>query len=115
MVVRDQLAVCKFYASRLDFEVENGEEKSKNKSSKKREESGFDDDDDDDEESADSASVEVDGQGHFMTEQAFHNNLESSISLIEKTSKMHLNIYRELLRMIKPLERVDFNTSFIRG
>ena len=40
-----------------------------------------------------------------MTEQAFHNDLESSISITERSSKFLQNIYIELLKIIKPLER----------
>ena len=49
--------------------------------------------------------------GQFLTEQAFHNSMESSISVIERTSKMHLNIYRELLRVIKPLEKQGYSVD----
>ena len=39
-----------------------------------------------------------------MTEQGFHNDLESSISITERSSKFLKRIYIELLRIIKPIE-----------
>ena len=43
--------------------------------------------------------------------------MENSISIIEKTSKLHLNIYRELLRVIKPLEKQGYTVekNTVRG
>ena len=40
-----------------------------------------------------------------MTEKAFHNDLESSLSITERSGKFIVLIYVELLRIIKPLER----------
>jgi hypothetical protein len=34
------------------------------------------------------SSFSTDSQGNYQTEQAFHNNLESSISLIERSAKL---------------------------
>ena len=43
--------------------------------------------------------------GQFNTKQAFYNNMEESISLIEKTSKKLLPIYQEVLRKIAEIEK----------
>jgi hypothetical protein len=42
-----------------------------------------------------------------MTEQGFHNNLDSSLSLIERSAKLQKTIYIELLKLIKPLEKAS--------
>ena len=47
----------------------------------------------------------VESMGHFMTEQAFNNNLEGSISIVERSGRLLKQIYIELLRIIKPLEK----------
>jgi hypothetical protein len=36
----------------------------------------------------------------YQTRQAYHNNLEDSISLVEKTAKKLLPIYKELHRKL---------------
>jgi len=44
-----------------------------------------------------------------MTEQGFNNNLESSLSLVERSAKLQKQIYIELLKLIKPLDKAtDF-------
>lgn len=40
----------------------------------------------------------------YLTKQSFINNLESSLSIIEKTSKKLLPIYIEILKKISTLE-----------
>ena len=39
-----------------------------------------------------------------MTEQAYHNELDSTISIQERSSRFLQQIYVELLRVIRPLE-----------
>ena len=46
-----------------------------------------------------------DSSGDYLTEQAYHNDLESSISITERSSKFLQQIYIELLKIIKPIER----------
>ena len=43
--------------------------------------------------------------GDYLTEQAFHNDLESQISITERSSKFLKEIYVSLLRIIRPLEK----------
>ena len=43
---------------------------------------------------------EDDGVDNFMTEDAFYNNVDGSISIVEKTSRKLLPIYRALLYKI---------------
>ena len=43
--------------------------------------------------------------GDYLTEQAHCNDLESSLSITERSSKFLLNIYIELLRIIRPIEK----------
>jgi len=52
-----------------------------------------------------------DSGGNYLTDQAFHNDLESQISITERSSKFLLNIYVELLRVIKPLEEAGSYTK----
>ena len=40
-----------------------------------------------------------------MTEQAFNNNLEGPVSIVERSGRLLKQIYIELLRIIKPLEK----------
>ena len=49
--------------------------------------------------------LSTDSIGNFQTEQAILNNLDGSISLIEKTSKKLLPIYKALLEKISSIER----------
>jgi len=49
--------------------------------------------------------VSTDSIGNFQTEQAILNNLDGSISLIEKTSKKLLPIYKALLEKVSQIER----------
>lgn len=44
--------------------------------------------------------MSTDSIGNYQTEQAILNNLDGSISLIEKTSKKLLPIYKALLSKI---------------
>ena len=41
----------------------------------------------------------------FQTKESFYNNLEGSISLVEKTAVKLLPIYREILRKISTIEK----------
>lgn len=52
----------------------------------------------------DEKSFGSDSEGDYLTEQAHYNDLESSISIMERSSKFLFNIYVELLRIIRPLE-----------
>ena len=49
--------------------------------------------------------LSTDSIGNYQTEQAILNNLDGSISLIEKTSKKLLPIYKALLSKIASIER----------
>lgn len=49
--------------------------------------------------------LSTDSIGNYQTEQAIQNNLDGSISLIEKTSKKLLPIYKALLSKISTIER----------
>ena len=131
LIVRDQLSVCRYFASKVEFENEiktqeketTKEKKRNNKFSNKKATSTFDDEEYDEmfeetpsreiffEDEDDRYSNEgglndsVDSMGQFMTEQAFNNNLEGSISIIERSGRLLKQIYIELLRIIKPLEK----------
>ena len=48
--------------------------------------------------------MSTDSIGNYQTEQAILNNLDGSISLIEKTSKKLLPIYKALLNKISSIE-----------
>ena len=48
--------------------------------------------------------LSTDSIGNYQTEQAILNNLDGSISLIEKTSKKLLPIYKALLNKISSIE-----------
>ncbi len=43
----------------------------------------------------------------FQTAQHHHNNLELSISLVERTAKKLVPIYKELLRRLVPTKNVN--------
>ena len=49
---------------------------------------------------------------NYMTGKAFHNDLESSLSITERSGKFIQNIYIELLRIIKPLEVEHWSNEF---
>lgn len=49
---------------------------------------------------SDTASI-----GQYQTRQAFYNNMEGTISLIEKTSTKLLPIYKEILTKIRVIEK----------
>lgn len=129
LIVRDQLAVCHFFAKKMEFEKEKDGKDDKRKESSTREgrrsqkrakAQGLDSDDSYDEMFEDSHELfELDdgersqsnineskmSGDDYMTEQACLNDLEAPISLTEKSSVFLKNIYIELLRIIKPLER----------
>ena len=113
LIVRDQLSICRYFASKVEYEADkNGQSKdqSKKKSTAKKvrtNKDSFDNDefdeifeedkdhsrdlfyDDDDEKNSHEAQNEsVDSTGNFQTEQAFYNNLEGSISIVERTGKL---------------------------
>ena len=60
---------------------------------------------DDGDKSLSEGYISQDSTGDYQTEQAHHNDLEQSITVTERSSKFLLNIYLELLRVIKPLEK----------
>ena len=124
--MRDQLAICHFFAKKTAFEKEkslntgsdakrkaspsNGASNAKKNNKTHLVDNGYDEMfeetnelfyTDKDELSADSK----DSTGDYLTEQAYHNDTESSISITERSSKFLQNIYIELLRIIKPLEK----------
>ena len=45
--------------------------------------------------------------GQYQTKQSFYNNMEGTISLIEKTSTKLLPIYKEILTKIKVIEKTQ--------
>lgn len=106
IVVADQVAICEFISKRVNFENVNvlaqKQRDNANQSHTNQEESGtaivmdnyshFSDEADPDrlEESS------TDSIGKFQTYQGFVNNLEDSISLVEKTAKLLMPIYQEL-------------------
>ena len=45
--------------------------------------------------------------GDYLPEQAHHNDLAQSVSIMERSSKFLFLIYLELLRIIRPLELPD--------
>jgi len=49
--------------------------------------------------------------GHYMSKQAFFNNSDESVSLIEKTCKKLLPIYQEILSKIKTVEKKMANDT----
>jgi hypothetical protein len=55
----------------------------------------------------------VDGIGEYQTKSAFHNNLEESISLIERTAKKILPIYQELQKRIIPIRNIKKDRSLL--
>ena len=57
------------------------------------------------------SSFSHESEGNYMTEQGFFNNLESSLSLVERSAKLQKQIYIELLKLIKPLEQA---TNFLQ-
>ena len=44
-------------------------------------------------------------ENNYQTRQAFLNNLDSEVSLVEKTAKKLAPIYAEVLARIKPVEK----------
>ena len=64
--------------------------------------------DDNSDNSMDNSNLSTEILDNYMTEKAFHNDLESSLSITERSGKFIMLIYVELLRIIKPLER-EFN------
>jgi len=121
--VRDQLTVCRFFAAKVEYEDENASrgEKKKKKRKKPPKKNSFDDDDefdemfedensrnlfieDEDDKNSDASEASTDSTGNFMTEQAYNNNLEGSVSIVERSGKLLKLVYMELLRIIKPLE-----------
>jgi len=61
---------------------------------------------DEGEKSVSNVNDSKDSSGDYLTEQAFHNDLESQISITERSSRFLQLIYVELLRVIKPMEMV---------
>ena len=118
--MRDQLAVCQFFAKKLEYQQQNPQKFKKKEvigasSSKKKRNQQVADNDvfdetkdlfyevnsaDDSGDDSDDGSVD-----NYCTESAFHNDLESTMSLTEKSGKYVVLIYAEILRMIKPLEK----------
>ena len=47
----------------------------------------------------------TESSGDYMTEQAYHNDLHTDISIVERFSKYLKPIYVNLLHIIKPLEQ----------
>ena len=128
LVVRDQLTICRYFASKVEYEAEKaaqgkGEAKESKKNPKKSaKKNAFDDDeydeifdeeqsrdlfyeDDDEKGSTDALNESADSAGIFQTETAFNNNLEGAVSIVERSGRLLKQIYVELLRIIKPLER----------
>ena len=66
--------------------------------------------DDNSDNSMDNSNMSTEIIDNYMTEKAFHNDLESSLSITERSGKFIMLIYVELLRIIKPLER-EFNSN----
>jgi hypothetical protein len=134
LVVRDTLAICQYFSKRLDFLTEeNGESKqsaitsvhqpsqatdntrsikqnSRVKSTDGMESDGPSDFFDAASDHSDTSAEPEDG--NYMSEQAFHNNLGSSLSLIERSAKLQKQVYSELLRLIKPLEAHESMNGF---
>ncbi len=61
--------------------------------------------DDNSDKSIDHLNDSFDSVDNFMTEKAFHNDIESSLSITERSGKFIMLIYVELLRIIKSLEK----------
>lgn len=99
LVIKDQQYLCQYISKRVDFEKIN--KANGGKSNLQTEESAqvpmmdssFSDDDALEEGSVDSV-------GEYQTHQAHINNLEESISLVERSAKKLLPIYKELHRRL---------------
>ena len=132
LIVRDQLAVCHFFAKKQEYAKDkvSTHTKDRKKSKEERErrknrirnliEDSFDDMlqeskdlfyDDNSDQSDDNHNDSFESVYNYMTEKAFHNDMESSMSITEKSGKFILLIYVELLRIIKPLEREQDKTN----
>jgi len=140
--VRDKIAVCRYYARRIDLKanepppstqsIEQSDKtdtksraRSKSKGKKRQPSAAldgnskssfpFDEEDDHDISKhyrlSESATKDIDAMsdapsvGQYQTKQSFYNNMEGTISLIEKTSTKLLPIYKEILTKIKVIEK----------
>ena len=126
LIVRDQLAVCHFFAKKQEYAKDKVSPETKDQKKTKEEkerrknrirnliEDSFDDMlqeskdlfyDDNSDQSEDKLNDSFESVYNYMTEKAFHNDMETSLSITEKSGKFILLIYVELLRIIKPLEK----------
>lgn len=58
--------------------------------------------------------ISIDTLGQYQRESGFYNNLEESISLVEKTSKKIKPIYKELLKRLVQVRPSEKNDEVIR-
>ena len=122
VVVRDQLAVCQFFARKAEFEKETSEQRKgtegRSKGAGHRKsvhddlsyDEFFDDaadlfDIDDNDKTISNLNETRDSSGNYQTEQAYHNELEGPLSITQRSSKFLQKVYVELLRVIRPLEK----------
>ena len=116
------MSVCQFFSKKLEYLNDKTKsnkdkgDKTKNRSSKTKKlaEDSFDDIINDSkelfyEDNSDGSQGNLNDSfetiDNYLTEKAFHNDLESSLSITERSGKFILLIYVELLRIIKPIEK----------
>ena len=100
LIVRDKIAVCKFYHKRLEFFEKYGYYAEETPAESLRSQSASITDSHN-KKRVDSYRNSVNDESqvdeNYMTEEALYNNTEKSISITEKTARKLLPVYKAML------------------